>query len=52
MAGVANPHYKLQIVDAISFVRKAMLSPTVQMAHIRAFDNGTARYPLRPSTAR
>ena len=36
MAGGQNPDYKVQIVDAVLFARKAVLSPTVQMAHIKA----------------
>ena len=35
-------------MDAILFARKAVLSPTVQMAHIKALENGTAKYTLRP----
>ena len=48
MAGGANPDYKVRIVEAILFARKAVLSPTVQMAHIKALAKGTAKYPLRP----
>ena len=48
MAGGVNPDYKVRIVDAVLFVRKAVLSPTVAMAHIRALEKGTAKYPLRP----
>ena len=48
MAGGANPDYKVCIVDAVLFVRKAVLSPTVQIAHIQALTKGTAKYPLRP----
>ena len=44
----ANPDYKVRIVDAVLFVRKTVLSPTVAMAHIRALEKGTAKYPLRP----
>ena len=47
-AGGANPDYKVRIVDAVLFVRKAVLSSTVAMAHIRALEKGTAKYPLRP----
>ena len=36
MADGQNPDYKVQIVDAVLFARKAVLSPTVQMAHIKA----------------
>ena len=48
MAGGQNPYYKVQIVDAVLFARKAVLSPTVQMAHIKALEKGTAKYPIRP----
>ena len=48
MAGGQNPDYKVQIVDAVLFARKAVLSPTVQMAQIKALEKGTAKYPLRP----
>ena len=48
MAGGQNPAYKVQIVDAVLFARKAVLSPTVQMAHIKALEKGTAKYPIRP----
>ena len=40
--------YKVRIVEATLFARKAVLSPTVQMAHIKALAKGTAKYPLRP----
>ena len=42
-----NPDYTVRIVEAIVFARKAVLSPTVQMAHIKALEKGTAKYPLR-----
>ena len=48
MAGGQNPDYKVHIVDAVLFARKAVLSPTVQMAHIKALEKGTAKYPIRP----
>ena len=41
MAGGQNPDYKVQIVDAVLFARNAVLSPTVQMAHIKALGKGT-----------
>ena len=47
MADGQNPDYKVRIVKAILFARKAVLSPTVQMAHIKALVKGTAKYPLR-----
>ena len=40
MAGGQNPDYNVQIVDAVLFARKAVLSPTVQMAHIKALEKG------------
>ena len=48
MAGGQNPDYKVQIVDAVLFARKAVLRPTVQMAHIKALEKETAKYPIRP----
>ena len=48
MASGQNPDYTVQIVDAVLFARKAVLSPTVQMAHIKALEKGTAKYPIRP----
>ena len=48
MAGGANPDYKVRIMEAVLFVRKAVLSSTVAMAHIRALEKGTAKYPLCP----
>ena len=47
MAGGQNPDYKVQLVDAVLFARKAVLSPTVQMAHIKALEKGTTKYPIR-----
>ena len=47
-AGGQNPDYKVQIVNAVLFARRAVLSPTVQMAHIKALQKGTAKYPIRP----
>ena len=48
MAGGVNPTYKVNLVDASVFARKATLSTAVQMAHIKALDKGTTKYPLRP----
>ena len=48
MAGGQNPDYKVQIVDAVLFARNAVLSPTVQMAHIKTLEKDTAKYPIRP----
>ena len=49
---VKNPDYKVQIVDAVLFASKAVLSPTVQIAHIKALEKGTAKYPMGPVDAR
>ena len=35
-------------MDAVLFARKAVLSPTVQKAHIKDLEKGTAKYPTRP----
>ena len=48
MAGGANHDYKVNIIEASVFARKAALSTAVQMAHIKALDKGTAKYPIRP----
>ena len=48
MAARANSDYKVCIVDAVLFVRKAVLSPAVLLVHIQALNKGTAKYPLRP----
>ena len=52
MAGGQNPDYKVQRVDAVLFACKAVLSPTVQMAHNKALGEGAAKYPTQPWTAR
>ena len=38
MAGGVNPEYKINIVNATLFAKKATLNPTVQMAHIKALE--------------
>ena len=40
MARGQNPDYKVQIVDAVLFECTAVLSPTLQMALIKALENG------------
>ena len=47
MAGGLNPDYKIQIVNATLFAKKATLNPTVQMAHIKALEKSTVKYPMR-----
>ena len=48
MADGHNPDYKVRIVGAILFARKAVFSRRVQVAHIKYLAKGTAKYPLRP----
>ena len=47
MAGGAAPDYKITITNATLFVKKATLNPAVQLAHIKALDKSTVKYPLR-----
>ena len=42
MARGSSPAYKITIVEAALFARKAKLNPSVQMGHIKALDRGTA----------
>jgi len=37
---------KVQIISAIMFVRKVKLSPSVFLAHAKALENATAKYPI------
>ena len=47
MASGSTPAYKITIVEAALFARKAKLNPSVQMGHIKALERGTAKYPMR-----
>ena len=47
MAGGGNPDYRINIVNATLFAKKATLNPTVQMAHIKALEKSTVKYPMR-----
>ena len=38
---------KVSIVQAALFVRKTKLNPAIQIAHVKALDKGTAKYPIR-----
>jgi len=38
---------KVMITKAAMFVRKVKLSPSVFLAHAKALENGTAKYPIR-----
>ena len=39
--------FKVKIKEASLFVRKAKLSPSVQLAHMKALEKSTAKYPIR-----
>ena len=47
MAGGNNPDYRITIVNATLFAKKTTLNPTVQMAHIKALELSTVKYPMR-----
>ena len=47
MAGGPNPDYRINIVNATLFAKKSTLNPTVQMAHIKALEKSTVKYPMR-----
>ena len=47
MARGGDPQYNICIVDSILFAKKATLIPTVHMAHIKALDKSTVKYPMR-----
>jgi hypothetical protein len=47
MSSAANPTFKIKIIDCKLFVRKVKLSPSVFLAHAKAFESGTAKYPIR-----
>ena len=38
---------KLVVKEAALYVRKVKLSPTVQLAHIKALERGTAKFPIK-----
>jgi hypothetical protein len=46
MAHGATP-YKITIVDAVLFIRKVKISPSVFLAHAKTLEHGTAKYPIR-----
>ncbi|KAI0213962.1 hypothetical protein LSAT2_000953 [Lamellibrachia satsuma] len=47
MAGGANPDYRINVINATLFIKKATLNPSIQMAHIKALQKSTVRYPMR-----
>jgi hypothetical protein len=44
--GDGNTQYKVHIVDASLFVRRVALTPSVAIAHTKALERGTAKYPI------
>ena len=47
MSNAVNPSFKIKILDCKLFVRKVKLSPSVFLAHAKAFENANAKYPIR-----
>ena len=39
--------FKVKIENTIMFVRKVKLSPSVFLAHAKALESATAKYPIR-----
>ena len=46
MAGWSNPDYRINIVNATLFAKKATLNPTAQVAHVKALEKSTVKYPM------
>jgi len=44
---MGNAHFKVRIMHASLFVRKVKLMPSIFVAHAKALERGTAKYPLR-----
>jgi len=44
---MGNEDYKVKITHASLFVRKVKLMPSVFLAHAKALERGTAKYPIR-----
>ncbi|KAJ8025636.1 hypothetical protein HOLleu_33248 [Holothuria leucospilota] len=47
MSGDADVEYKVVVKEAALFVRKVKLNPGVTLAHARALEKATAKYPIR-----
>lgn len=47
MSADAGANFKAVIKDVSIFVRKVKLNNSVSLAHARAIENATAKYPLR-----
>ena len=48
LMALGNADYKITIVNATLFAKKATLNPAVQMAHVKTLEKTTVKYPLRP----
>jgi len=44
---IRGVNYKVKIIHASLFVRKVKLMPSVFIAHAKALERGTAKYPIR-----
>jgi hypothetical protein len=47
MSSHADASFKIKIVDCKLYIRKVKLSPSVFLAHAKAFEIGNAKYPVR-----
>ena len=47
MSNAEAPTYKIKITDCKLYIRKVKLSPSVFLAHAKAFEKNTAKYPVR-----
>jgi len=47
VSNAAQSGFKIKIVDCKLFVKKVKLSPSVFLAHAKAFENSNAKYPIR-----
>ncbi|XP_071948941.1 uncharacterized protein F54H12.2-like [Antedon mediterranea] len=47
MSSGAQAGYKLQLEAASIYVRKVKLNPSIALAHAKALERGSAKYPLR-----
>jgi len=44
---MGDANYKVKITHASLFVRKVKVMPSVFLAHAKAMERGTAKYPIR-----
>ena len=45
--GQPTPHYKVKIQHASLFVRKAKINPSIVLAHAKALQKATCKYPVK-----